>query len=304
MLLQRVVGGSMRVWQLKAFITVARELHFGRAAEKLNVTQQTISAAISRLEEEIGMKLFVRSTRSVKMTEAASCLLANIDSGIALIESGIDAARKTDVMDYSEIRVGYTLGTLFTSPLTILRKFHDDNIGTQIALFERSTSSLLRMLQTGDIDAAFTYPLGEIEGVDYDVLRSDPLMVVMPRGHSLEAHDVLDRGHLANERMIDYRLDRSQEQDEESIISLMRTLGIDLRSGYTAESGVAAIGTVAMGLGFTLSIERVARHWDDVISMRSFEGIKITQVLATRADETSVFVERLRDCARHFQQIG
>ena len=94
--------------QLRYFVAVAEELHFGRAAERLHMSQSPLSRAIRELERELGLVLFVRTTRRVELTPAGSTLLERARRALAEIEAAVDDARRTADPDAGVLGVGYT----------------------------------------------------------------------------------------------------------------------------------------------------------------------------------------------------
>src|SRR5207237_4306893 len=93
--------------QLRYFVAVAEELHFGRAAERLHMSQSPLSRAIRELERELGLVLFVSTTRRVELTAAGSALLERSGRALAEVDAGVDEARRAADGDRGVLTVGY-----------------------------------------------------------------------------------------------------------------------------------------------------------------------------------------------------
>src|SRR5688572_6092986 len=94
--------------QLRYFVAVAEELHFGRAAERLHMSQSPLSRAIRELERELGLVLFVRTTRHVELTPAGTALLERARRALAEIDAAVDEARRAAAPEGGMLGVGYT----------------------------------------------------------------------------------------------------------------------------------------------------------------------------------------------------
>jgi DNA-binding transcriptional LysR family regulator len=103
----RRVEPSIETRQLRYFVTVAEELHFGRAAERLHMSQSPLSRAIRELEQDLGLVLFVRTTRRVELTAAGWVLLERSRRALAEIDGAIADARKASLPEDGVLALGY-----------------------------------------------------------------------------------------------------------------------------------------------------------------------------------------------------
>ena len=102
-----MVETSIELRQLRYFVAVAEELHFGRAAERLHMSQSPLSRAIRELERELGVVLFVRTTRRVELTPAGSLLLERARRALAEIDGAVADVRRLTRSDDGVLRLGY-----------------------------------------------------------------------------------------------------------------------------------------------------------------------------------------------------
>src|SRR3954468_23487592 len=175
----------MELRQLEYFAAVARHRHFTRAAEALYVTQPALSQQVRRLEAELGLTLFRRTSKGVELTAAGAALLVHAEKVLAEVAAArADMDRHTGVAR-GVVRVASTAADAPRLP-EALADFHTDHPGIQIALRQGSASEVVGLVQRGSVDVAVLALTGEAPaGVDVHPLAEEPLRVAVP------AHDPL-----------------------------------------------------------------------------------------------------------------
>jgi DNA-binding transcriptional LysR family regulator len=171
--------------QLRYFVAVAEELHFGRAAERLHMSQSPLSRAIRELERELGVVLFVRTTRHVELTPAGAALLERARRALAEIDAALTEARRATEPARDAVTIGYTpmTGLQATRIADRLRTEHPE---LQLRLDEDVTPELLRRVGARALAAAVvleTPTAARQHGVRIDTLRDEPLLAALPAGH-------------------------------------------------------------------------------------------------------------------------
>jgi DNA-binding transcriptional LysR family regulator len=171
--------------QLRYFVAVAEELHFGRAAERLHMSQSPLSRAIRELERELGVVLFVRTTRRVELTPAGAALLERSRRALAEIDAAIAEARRSSKPDAEVLDVGYGP---FSGPVAtrIAAEFEADGSGLRVRLDEEVTPESLRRIAAHDLAAAVVMEsptAARRNGVRIDTLRDEPLLAALPQSH-------------------------------------------------------------------------------------------------------------------------
>jgi DNA-binding transcriptional LysR family regulator len=193
--------------RLQTFVVVAEELNFTRAAERLHVTQSTVSATIRALEHEIGTPLLARTTRSVALTSAGLSLLP--EAKAALI--ALDRARSVASGD-GELRGSLTLGTLgglqsvdLPALAGSFQRQHPQ-VDMRVEISPRGTSGLLERLRSGHLDLAV---LGEAQR-EQDLIswpiRTFELAVFVPAGHALADRDEVGLADLVSSSFVEQPL--------------------------------------------------------------------------------------------------
>jgi DNA-binding transcriptional LysR family regulator len=184
---------------LRAFVVVADELNFTRAASRLHLGQQTLSAQISQLEARLGVRLFERSTRRVTLTPAGTALHERIPGLLNALQDSLDAARQADRGEIGQLRVGLAATGTLELTARILRRFAElrPRVGVSVLSFDfREPSGGLRSDET---DVALAWLPFHDEGLDHEVLYEDPRVAVLPAGHRLAKRKQLKVADLLDE---------------------------------------------------------------------------------------------------------
>jgi DNA-binding transcriptional LysR family regulator len=186
--------------QLEAFVAVATELHFGRAAERLHIAAPTLSELIRRLERELGTPLFTRTTRQVALTSAGTELLTR--SKVILDEAAAAKAAIRRVADGEEgtVRLGITPPTAPVLAPHLINLFTAEAPQVTVDLQRMWLPKLLDAVANGDIDVALTCgPVSEPAGIATEVFCAEPLVVGLRPGHRLASRGTIALSDLAHE---------------------------------------------------------------------------------------------------------
>ena len=192
----------MELRHLRYFIAVAEELHFGRAAKRLRITQPPLSFQIQSLERELGVQLFVRGRR-VQMTEAGRALLAKAREAIEAADAAARAAQRASVAINGRLRVGYPAAGVFELPPLALRAFQERFPSVGVETVVASTGEHLEALDARELDVAFVR-IGVLdrEAMHFRALQPEPLLLAVPEDHALARLPVVPVQRLAGEPII------------------------------------------------------------------------------------------------------
>ncbi|WP_051285270.1 LysR substrate-binding domain-containing protein [Nisaea denitrificans] len=187
--------------QLHQFAVVARELHFGRAAAQLHMTQPPLSMAIQSLETSLGIRLFERTNRQVSLTEAGTAFLTEVEQIAEKLDLAVNRARKVSAGEEGEIRLG-VLPSCSVLP-EVLRTVRKERPGLAIDLREATTAEQLALIQDRRIDAGLirppvTYP----EDLEHLVVATQPLVAALPDDHHLSKLPAIPIDAFRQERFI------------------------------------------------------------------------------------------------------
>jgi DNA-binding transcriptional LysR family regulator len=192
----------MELRHLRYFIAVAEELHFGRAAQRLFITQPPLSYQIQCLERELRVQLFVRGRR-VELTEAGRALLDKARVVIDAADAAARAAREAGVAINGRLRVGYPAAGLFELPPLALRTFQERFPHVAVETVVAPTGAHLEALLADQLDVAFVQQgILDTEHLDFRPVQRTPLQLAVPTEHPLAQLELVPIRRLAGEPMI------------------------------------------------------------------------------------------------------
>jgi DNA-binding transcriptional LysR family regulator len=192
----------MELRHLRYFSTVATELHFGRAAEKLHIAQPPLSKQIQDLEAELGFELFTRTKRSVVLTPAGKEFLIEVERIFQQLDRAIDIGRKTSRGELGQISIGFVGSATYNILPVMLQQFRDRYPNVRIELHELTTDRQLIWLREGRIDLGLIRPPIVEQDLVSQVIFQESLVIALPIGHVLASVDAIDLELLATEPFI------------------------------------------------------------------------------------------------------
>lgn len=178
----------MELRHVSGFVAVAEELHFGRAALRLHLSQPTVSRLVRNLENELGVVLLERSTRRVSLTAAGTAFLHDARRGLASFEAGARRARQAASSAPTTLRIGFSECTEEWLP-AVLRSIRDDEPAVQLEVCKVDRPAQARQLIDGRLDAAIRRAPIEEPEVETELLLCEPMAVAMSIGHPLARTD-------------------------------------------------------------------------------------------------------------------
>ncbi|MBB4924223.1 LysR substrate-binding domain-containing protein [Kitasatospora kifunensis] len=186
----------MELRQVRYFLAVAEELHFGRAAERLHIVQPTVSQQIRRLERELGVDLFDRTTRTVALTVAGSVFVAKAQAILDAERAALTAMAEQRAERSSVLRVGTNVG-LGSRLERILAALDADVPGLCVELVSAAPAERLQQVRDGQLDAAFVRGVTRSPGLELIPLWQDELVAALPASHPLAERESVELGELA-----------------------------------------------------------------------------------------------------------
>lgn len=178
----------MELRHLKYFLAVAEELHFARAAEKLHIEQSPLSRAIKELEEELGVVLFARTTRSTRLTRAGKLFLEHARRVFAVLQQARDSVKAAANGFHGQLRVALSDGITPSRLPAVLALCRQEEPEVEIRFSEVPLSQQIKGLHDDLYDVGFAQSDEVGEGIVAIPVWSDALMVAVPARHPLLAH--------------------------------------------------------------------------------------------------------------------
>jgi DNA-binding transcriptional LysR family regulator len=173
--------------QVRAFVAVAEELHFGRAAERLRMTQPPLSRQIQRLEKYVGARLLERDNRRVELTGAGEAFLNEAYRMLNLVDSASDLARRVDAGAAGVVRLGFTAVSAIAVLGPLLRRLTAELPDVEVRLSERVTQAQVDGIRRGELDIGLARPPFDTTLLSSRVVVREPLVAVLPEAHPLAA---------------------------------------------------------------------------------------------------------------------
>ena len=244
--------------QLEYFVTCVDAGSIARAAASLNVSQPTVSVAISKLEDQLGMQLLLRHhAQGVSVTAGA---LRLVQSARNLLSHASDVQREammiSDDIESDNISGVLRLGSFVTLAPSVLpgliSQFHENYPGVKLELQEGTQEKLVEGLYSGSLEIALLYDLELPEDINRVELAELSPYVLLPVTHRLAEQDEIDLVKLAQEPMILFDVQPSRG----FFLGLLKTVGITPDIAYTTSSLELVRGMVGRGLGYSLLVTR------------------------------------------------
>jgi len=174
---------DLELRHLRYFVAVAEELHFARAAARLNLSQPPLSQQIRRLEEILGYPLFTRTSRSVRMTPAGQTLLERARRTLRNVQRDVEEIRSIGSGELGSLNVGFVGSAILTMLPGVLRKYRAAYPRVQLRLYESFTSQVVQGLESGTLDAGVLRDSDSNDKLDVVPLFSESFVAVLPAAH-------------------------------------------------------------------------------------------------------------------------
>jgi len=197
--------------QARSFVAVAEELHFGRAAERLRMTQPPLSRQIQKLERAVGATLLDRDNRRVELTDAGRAFLEECYRLLSLVDGATDLVRRVDSGTVGVVRLGFTAVSAISILGPLLRRLTSRLPDVDVLLHERVTQAQVDGIRRGELDLGLARPPFDTSVLDSRVLLREPLVAVLPEHHHLAALErPLTPRDFEGERVITYHPQQSR----------------------------------------------------------------------------------------------
>jgi DNA-binding transcriptional LysR family regulator len=171
--------------QLRYFVTLAEELHFARAAERLQMEQSPLSRAIREIERTLGVRLFERNTRSTRITRAGMVLLEHATRVIALMEQAMSSTRSAALGSGKQLRIGVSDCMAYCRITEILARYRTLNAEVSLSLHEIPLHKQVSWIRDGLLDASISFDGSYRDGIEAQAIASDVLCAAVPATHPL-----------------------------------------------------------------------------------------------------------------------
>jgi DNA-binding transcriptional LysR family regulator len=284
---------------LRYFAAVADELNFSRAARRLHMAQPPLSAAIRQLERELGVQLFTRTSREVKLTEAGHAFLPGAQRTLAEADRAVQEARRAAAGELGQLRVAYSWSVRFETLPALGRALRASHPAIDLLAQEMWNARMAPALAGGSIDVAISLCPEIAAELEIEPIRREPLVVLMAADHPRARADSISLSALADEAFVLFARDLAPRLYD-VFMAIYRRAGFEprlrnesLHSGWDfgilADLGVVALAPASVASWLPESIVALAV---------SDPSDTLETCLVSRSDSRSPTVAACRSAAR------
>jgi DNA-binding transcriptional LysR family regulator len=187
---------------LRYFIAVAEELNFSRAAERLHMAQPPLSAAIRQLERDLGVDLFIRTTREVTLTDAGRAFLQGARRTLADAERATEDARRAAAGELGHLRIAYSWSTRFETLPALGRAFRSGHPDVELLAQEMWNARMPAAFANGSIDIGLSLCPEIAAELELAPIRKERMVALLPAAHTLASEEAIPLSALSDEEFV------------------------------------------------------------------------------------------------------
>lgn len=296
----------MELRHLKYFMAVAEELHFGKAARRLHVSQPPLSRQIRQLEEELGVELFERSSRRVELTAAGRYYMAEVNKAMAVLDEAGRTVRSVASGEEGALKVGFVGPASLSRFPEVVREFRRRFPNIRLTIRAMSTYHQLDLMNRGRLDAGFARLFGhDMHGLNTRLFLREPYALAIPAGHRLHGRRGVSLSDLHGEDMIFYPR-HYQPKLHDALIAAFERAGVTPDIVQEANTEQSTLALVAAGMGVALvpaSSENGCPQGVGIVSLEQGLPPWEVSIVWPRHGHGPV-MERLLEVASEFTETG
>lgn len=251
--------------QLEYFLVVARLQHMTEAAKRLSISQPALSRSIAKLEQELGVPLFEREGRNIRLNRYGERFAARVEQALEAVRLGKEELRDLTDPESGTIVVSFLKSLGLSVFPRLMSSFLKEAPRAQFQLYQQSTREMLDKLERSEIDFALSSMTESRNGIEWRFLWEEELFAYVPVDHSLACQDAIDIVALSEERFIAVKPGYGLRTITDR---LFNAAGVTPTISFEAEEVVSVAGFVAAGLGVTLLPRLPELHEDKLARIR------------------------------------
>ncbi|WNI26821.1 LysR family transcriptional regulator [Streptomyces sp. ITFR-16] len=279
----------MELRHLSAFVAVAEELHFGRAAKRLQMAQPPLSQQIRRLEKELGVQLFERNTRSVRLTGAGESFLQPVRTVLDDLDTAVRAARAAGRGEFGRVGIGFAGASSHDTLPRLTRAVRAAHPAIELVMTGQTYANVaLARVADGSLDLGFVRLPVTQPGVAHRVIDEEELVCALPFDHPLAGLESVPLAELAGEPFVSFPANTGSTV-RDAMVGACEAAGFNPRVVQEAPDSYTIMALVAAGVGVTLTVTSVQHIQQNGLVYRRLAGppIRRQAALAWRADNPS-----------------
>lgn len=247
----------MELRQLQHFVAVAEEMHFTRAARRVNIVQSALSTSIRALEDELAARLFMRNTRQVQLTAAGRVFLDKARLALEAVREARDAVAAVQGLTRGRLAIG-TVQSLpaFVDLPALLASFHELYPAIEVRLCQGNADHLVDKIRSGAIDLAIVPLIEAPRGIATKMIACEYLVAICAKDHPLAGRSGVPLSDFRDEPFVDFEQAWGTRQ---LVDAGFRHAGVDRRVAFEVNDLGTLIELVSRGLGVALVPEAIAK---------------------------------------------
>ncbi|MER7785834.1 LysR substrate-binding domain-containing protein [Streptomyces albidoflavus] len=247
----------MELRYLTAFVAVAEELHFGRAAKRLQMAQPPLSQQIRQLEKELGAQLFERNTRSVRLTSAGESFLGPVRTVLDDLDLAVRAVKAAGRGEYGRVTVGFAGASSHEALPLLTGAVRAAHPGIALILTGQTyADTALARVAEGSLDLGFVRLPASRPGVRTRVIGEEELICALPGDHPLAARERIALTDLADQPFVSFPANAGSSL-RDAMVRACESAGFTPRVVQEAPDSHTILALVAAGVGVTLTLTSV-----------------------------------------------
>lgn len=271
---------DMELRQLRSFVTVAEELHFGRAADRLRIAQPALSRQIQALEKELLVQLLFRNRRRVQITPAGQVFLERARLIMSRAEDAVLAAQRAGGGVSGSLNLGFVGSATYDVLPSVLRAFRQAAPHVELTLSEMNVQSQIEALTEKRIDIGLLRLPIKTEGLVFRTISREPLYVSLPSSHRLAKLAAVRMSALAEEPFVLYP-DHPRPSWTEFVIGLCQQAGFHPKVVQRTVEIQTTLSLVAAGIGVSIVPQCIGNILRKDVAFRRLTGVRArTELLA------------------------
>lgn len=246
----------MELLQLQYFLAVARLEHVTEAARSLHVTQSSLSKTIQRLEEDLGVPLFDRIGRKLRLNEFGSSFLRRAERALFELEQGKQELSDLSSPEHGTLELAVTTASMLPN---ILREFRKKRPSIQFHVQMLSTQEMITLLHRGEVDFCLSSPPIEGDDIECQIMFIDPILVAVPKGHRLADRSSVSLIELRDEYFVGVKRGYGTR---DIVDSVCKSVGFVPKYVYEGDepARLSALVEAEIGIAFMPSTARNSRE--------------------------------------------
>ena len=278
----------MEFRHLRCFVALAEELHFGRAARRLSMTQPPLSLSIRQLEEDVGARLFDRDSKGVRLTAAGLAFRPQAQALLARAEAARNLAREVSEGATGRLRIGFVGSMLFRGLPALLERFQSAHERLDVVLIELNSQEQIDALVNDELDLGFIHTDQVPAPLRTHHVDTERFVACLPESHPAAARRTVRLAQLADDPFVLFARGASPDYYAR-IIGLCHDAGFAPRVQHEVRHWLSVVAVVAQGMGVSIVPAPLQRSGIRGAVFRPLGGIRAGE----RAHQSNVF------CAWH-----